>query len=44
MLQGEGVKLGNCYAALLEGQGGSWEEAFRDEAPWRLVKVLTPRL
>jgi len=41
-VQDDSVKLGNCHAALLEGTGGSWEQAFGDEASWRLVDVLTP--
>ena len=36
------VKLGNCHAALLEGAGSSWEEAFGEGAEWQLVGVLTP--
>lgn len=37
------MKLGNCHAALLEGQGASWEDAFAEGAEWRLVGVLAPQ-
>lgn len=36
------IELSNCDAALLEGRGGSWGEAFGEGAAWRLVRVLTP--
>jgi hypothetical protein len=40
---GETVKLGNCYAALLEGSGENWNAAFEEEAAWELVSVLRPK-
>jgi len=36
------VKLGNCSAAVLSGLGQNWSEAFKSEAEWRLVTVITP--
>lgn len=42
LLQGQAVKLGNSHAALLEGGGGSWEEAFAAEAGWSLASVVAP--
>jgi polyadenylate-binding protein len=40
---GETIKLGNCYAALLEGSGNDWSDAFKDDAQWKLVSVLRPK-
>jgi len=40
---GETLKLGNCYAALLEGYGKDWREAFEENARWKLVSLLRPK-
>ncbi|KAL4522750.1 hypothetical protein Ndes2526A_g00898 [Nannochloris sp. 'desiccata'] len=40
---GETLKLGNCYAALLEGSGKDWKDAFEEDARWKLVSVLRPK-
>ena len=41
---GKSVKLGTCFAALLEGSGETWPEAFSGGAAWELVNVLRPPL
>jgi phosphohistidine phosphatase SixA len=39
-LSGIRVGMGTAYAALLEGEGDDWAEAFT--RPWTLVELLRP--
>eukprot|EP00891_Asterochloris_glomerata_P000341 jgi/Astpho2/341/e_gw1.00010.106.1_t len=39
---GQPVRLGTAHAALLEGVGASWREAFAEGADWKLVGVVSP--
>jgi phosphohistidine phosphatase len=39
-LSGVRVRMGTAFAALLEGEGGDWSEAFTH--PWSLVDLLRP--
>ncbi len=42
-LCGEDVRLTTANAALLEGQGDSWEDALADAPSWTLHRVLRPK-
>ena len=42
VLQGSPVRLETANAALLEGAGETWADAFAQEASWKLVGVLSP--
>jgi hypothetical protein len=36
------VHLGTSYAALMEIEASSWQDALADDAVWDLVGVVTP--
>lgn len=42
LLQGCPVRLETANAALLEGDGETWSDAFGTESTWKLIEVLTP--
>lgn len=41
-LQGRPVRLETANAALLEGSGETWADAFASDSDWKLVGVLVP--
>lgn len=41
-VQGRPVRLETANAALLEGSGETWADAFASDSDWKLVGVLVP--
>ena len=41
-LQGRPVRLETANAALLEGSGDTWNDAFAAGSDWKLVELLVP--
>lgn len=39
---GTAIKLGHCYAALLESHGDDWQSVFDDDSEWVLAHLLMP--
>ncbi len=41
-MQGHPVRLETANAALLEGSGETWADAFANDSHWKLVGILVP--
>lgn len=41
-MQGHPVRLETANAALLEGSGETWADAFANDSDWKLVGILVP--
>ena len=41
-VQGHPVRLETANAALLEGSGDTWADAFASDSQWKLVGILAP--